>query len=189
VSADGLRHHDEVLVMLTRRNLLALAWYDAPRPGHLPAVQRVVEDLHRTHGKYGLLDVVVRGTPSFPDQVREEGRRLIETTHGWGGVTAHIIEVEGFAGTRDAHVPLHDAVDGPWPRLGPEGLRALDRGLRMALERALAQRETRGRRPSSSASTPRSAASRRGETEVACSGLARRHRSHLPSRARGASRP
>jgi hypothetical protein len=99
MSADGLRHHDEVLVMLTRRNLLALAWYDAPRPGHLPAVQRVVEDLHRTHGKYGLLDVVVRGTPSFPDQVREEGRRLIETTHGWGGVTSHIIEVEGFAGT------------------------------------------------------------------------------------------
>lgn len=85
--------------MMTRRNLLALAWYDAPRPGHLLAVQRVVEDLHKTHGKYGLLDVVVRGTPSFPDQVREEGRRLIETTHGWGGVTAHIIEVEGFAGT------------------------------------------------------------------------------------------
>jgi hypothetical protein len=73
MSADGLRHHDEVLVMMTRRNLLALAWYD--------------------------LDVVVRGTPSFPDQVREEGRRLIETTHGWGGVTSHIIEVEGFAGT------------------------------------------------------------------------------------------
>lgn len=85
--------------MLTRRNLLALAWYDAPRPGHLLTVLRVVEDLHRAHGKYGLLDVVVRGTPSFPDQVREEGRRLIETTHGWGGVTAHIIEVEGFAGT------------------------------------------------------------------------------------------
>jgi hypothetical protein len=82
-----------------RRNLLALAWYDAPRPGHLPAVLRVVDDLHRAHGKYGLLDVVVRGTPSFPEQVREEGRLLIEHTHGWGGVTSHVIEVEGFAGT------------------------------------------------------------------------------------------
>lgn len=94
-----MRHHDDVLVMFTRRNLLALAWYDAPRAGHLLSVMRVVEDLHRMHGKYGLLDVVVRGTPSFPEQVREEGKRLIETTGGWGGVTAHIIEVEGFAGT------------------------------------------------------------------------------------------
>ncbi len=99
MSAYTLRHHDGVLVMITRRNLLALAWYDAPRPGHLLSVLRVVEDLHRVHGKYGLLDVVVRGTPSFPEQVRDEGKRLIEGTSGWGGVTAHIIEVEGFAGT------------------------------------------------------------------------------------------
>lgn len=99
MSVDGLRHHDDVLVLLTRRNLLALAWYDAPRPGHLLTVLRVVEDVHRTHGKYGLLDGVVRGTPSFPEQVRDEGRRLIETTQGWGGVTSHVIEVEGFAGT------------------------------------------------------------------------------------------
>ncbi len=90
--------------MLTRRNLLALAWYDAPRPGHLLTVLRVVEDLHRTHGKYGILDVVVRGTPSFPDQVREEGRRLIETTHGWGGV---------FAAPRDWSMGIvHDPASG-----------------------------------------------------------------------------
>lgn len=95
----GLRHHDDVLVMFSRRNLLALAWYDAPRAGHFVAVQRVVEELHRVHGKYGLLNVAVRGTPSFPEPVREEGRRLIEASAGWGGVTAHVVEVEGFAGT------------------------------------------------------------------------------------------
>lgn len=94
-----LRHHDDVLVMVVHRNLLALAWYDAPRPGHLLEVLRTVEDLHRRNGFYGLLNVVVRGTPSFPEQVREEGRRLIQETTGWGGVTAHVMEVEGFAGT------------------------------------------------------------------------------------------
>jgi hypothetical protein len=104
MNTDAVRHHDDVLVMLTRRNLLALAWYDAPRPGHLLAVLRVVEDLHRAHGKYGLLDAVVRGTPNFPEQVREEGRQLIAATAGRGGVTAHIIEVEGFAAAEAARV-------------------------------------------------------------------------------------
>ena len=97
--AGEVRHHDDVLVMLTNRNLLALAWYDAPRPGHLVSVLHVVDELHRKNGFYGLLNIVVRGTPSFPEQVRQEGRRLIEETTGWGGVTAHVMEVEGFAGT------------------------------------------------------------------------------------------
>lgn len=98
--SDGeVRHHDDVLVMVTHRNLIALAWYDAPRPGHLVSVLHLVDELHRRNGFYGLLNIVVRGTPSFPEQVRQEGRRLIEETTGWGGVTAHVMEVEGFAGT------------------------------------------------------------------------------------------
>ncbi len=95
----GLLHHDRVLVMRARRNLLALAWHDAPWPGHLPAVQREIEELHRAHGKYGLLNVVLSGTPIFVDQVREEGRRLVEATRLLGGVTAHVMVVDGFAGT------------------------------------------------------------------------------------------
>ena len=88
-----------MLVLTARRNLLALAWYDAPRPGHLLEVLRVVTDIHRTHGSHGLLDVVVRGTPRFPEEVRAEGGRLVRETAPWNGPTAHVIEVEGFAGT------------------------------------------------------------------------------------------
>jgi hypothetical protein len=96
----SLRHHDDVLVMVSLRNVLALAWYDAPRPGHLLEVLRVVQDIHKVTGHTPhLLDVVVRGTPRFPEQVREEGGRLVRETAPLGGVTAHVIEVEGLAGT------------------------------------------------------------------------------------------
>lgn len=94
------RYHDDVLVMLAQRNVLALAWYDAPRGGHLLEVLRAVQDIHRKTGHAThLLDVVVRGTPRFPEQVRKEGGRLVRESAPIGGITAHIIEVEGLAGT------------------------------------------------------------------------------------------
>jgi hypothetical protein len=94
------RYHDDVLVTIAQRNVLALAWYDAPRGGHLLEVLRTVQDVHRTTGVTPhLLNVVVRGTPRFPEQVREEGGRLVRETAPIGGITAHIIEVEGLAGT------------------------------------------------------------------------------------------
>jgi hypothetical protein len=95
-----LRYHDDVLVILVRRSVLALAWYDAPRSGHLLEVLRQVQAVHRaTQVSPCLYNVVVRGTPRFPDQVREEGGRLVRDTAEFKSATAHIIEVEGFAGT------------------------------------------------------------------------------------------
>lgn len=99
-AAGPLRYQDDVLVMIAQRNVLALAWYDAPRGGHLLEVLRVLQDMHRSTGHTPhLLDVVIRGTPRFPEQVREEGGRLVRETAPLGGLTAHVIEVEGLAGT------------------------------------------------------------------------------------------
>lgn len=95
-----LRYHDDVLVVHVRRTVLAIAWYDAPRSGHLLEVSRQVQAVHRaTNLAPALFNVVVRGTPRFPDDVREEGARLVRETSGFHATTAHIVEVDGFAGS------------------------------------------------------------------------------------------
>ena len=95
-----LRYHDDVLVILARRNLLALAWYDAPRRGHLLEVLRQMQAIQRASPTPPcLLNVVIRGTPSFSDEVREEAARLVRGTDQFESATAHVIEVEGFPGT------------------------------------------------------------------------------------------
>lgn len=95
-----LRYHDDVLVLLVRHNVLALAWYNAPRKGHLLEVLRQVHAVHRaTQISPCLYNIVIRGTPRFPDEVREDAARLVRETGDYRSTTAHVIEVEGLAGT------------------------------------------------------------------------------------------
>ena len=95
-----LRYHDDVLVLLVRHNILALAWYNAPRAGHLLEVMRQVHAVHRaTQIAPCLYNIVIRGTPRFPDEVREQGARLVRETADYKSTTAHVIEVDGLAGT------------------------------------------------------------------------------------------
>ena len=95
-----LRYHDDVLVLLVRHNILALAWYNAPRAGHLLEVMRQVHAVHRaTQISPCLYNIVIRGTPRFPDEVREDAARLVRETSDYRSTTAHVIEVEGLAGT------------------------------------------------------------------------------------------
>ena len=95
-----LRYHDDVLVLLVREHVLALAWYNAPRAGHLLEVLRQMHVVHRaTRMSPCLYNIVIRGTPRFPDQVREESVRLVRETTQYDSVTAHVIEVDGLPGT------------------------------------------------------------------------------------------
>ncbi|MBX7193175.1 MAG: hypothetical protein K1X94_14065 [Sandaracinaceae bacterium] len=85
-------------MIVTWRNLLGFAWHDAPRPGDLARVHRIAEELHRRHGRCGLIDLVLAGSPAFGEQVRLEGARFVDAAAGWSA-TAHVIELGGLAGS------------------------------------------------------------------------------------------
>ncbi len=92
-------HRDAVLIAVERRNALALAWYDAPQPGHLLTVLRLMQETQqRSRALTCLLQVLVRGTPHFAEQVREEGAKMVRGAGKCTAASAHIIEVGGLAG-------------------------------------------------------------------------------------------
>jgi len=43
-------HRDAVLTAVERRNALAIAWYDAPQPGHLLTVLRLMQETQQRSG-------------------------------------------------------------------------------------------------------------------------------------------
>lgn len=98
-NATTLVHQDAVLVAVERRNALGLAWYDAPQPGHLLTVLRLMQETQLHSGaRTCLLQTIVRGTPRFSEQVREEGGKMVRGSAKCTAASAHIIELGGLAG-------------------------------------------------------------------------------------------
>lgn len=92
-------HQDATFRIGVARNLMINAWADAPSLEQLRAFGRSARALSREHaGRTALLNVVLGGTPRFPEAVRDEAVKLTRDS-GLGRLgVAHLILVGGLAG-------------------------------------------------------------------------------------------
>lgn len=91
-------HEDATLRVWALREVVAVAWFEAPTAEQLRALQRIAKQRLLKHPRgLWLYQIVVRGTPRFTDEVREEVDRITrELTFSLGSV--HVILAPGLAG-------------------------------------------------------------------------------------------
>jgi hypothetical protein len=93
-------HTDSTLRIVTARNVQVNVWSNAPTLEQMRVFGRTGVAHARQHPRgTGLINLVVRGTPSFSEPVRAEAVKLVkdEGIFSLGG--AHIILIGGLAGT------------------------------------------------------------------------------------------
>jgi hypothetical protein len=93
-------HSDSTLRIVTARNVQVNVWSNAPTLDQMRVFGRVGAAHARQHPRgTGLVNLVVRGTPSFSEPVRAAAVNLLkqEGLFSLGG--AHIILLDGLAGT------------------------------------------------------------------------------------------
>lgn len=91
-------HEDATLRVWALREVATVAWFDAPTADQLRTLQRLAKQRLVKHPRgLWLYQIVVRGTPRFTDDVREEVDRITrEETFSLG--SAHVILAPGLAG-------------------------------------------------------------------------------------------
>lgn len=96
--ARDVLHEDATLRVWALREVVAVAWFEAPNAEQLRKLQRLAKQrtLKYPRGLW-LYQIVVRGTPRFTDDVRVEVDRITrEETFSVG--SAHVILAPGLAG-------------------------------------------------------------------------------------------
>jgi hypothetical protein len=92
-------HTDAILSIATSRNVQVNVWTDAPTVEQIRAFSRTGAALARRHPRgTGLLNVMLRGTPRFSEQVRDETVKLMKQADFRLG-TAHLVLMGGLTGT------------------------------------------------------------------------------------------
>jgi hypothetical protein len=91
-------HEDDSLRVWGLREVVAVAWFEAPNADQLRALQRIAKQRTQKHPRgVWLYQNVVRGTPRFTDEVRAEVDRITrELTFPLG--SSHVILAQGLAG-------------------------------------------------------------------------------------------
>jgi hypothetical protein len=93
-------HEDPILRMAARKNVTFAVWSNAPGLAQVQAFQRTSELINKRGGAdQALVSVVVRGVPSFSEEVRDGFVRIIRNNELYRLGTAHLILLEGMAGT------------------------------------------------------------------------------------------
>jgi hypothetical protein len=92
---------DEAVLRLgISRNLVICAWRDAPSASDVQAMSRAITRTARKYpGDFGVYSAVLRGTPKFSDEVRAELGKVVTDPNAQGRGAAHVIVLDGFAGT------------------------------------------------------------------------------------------
>lgn len=92
-------HSDAALSVVIARNVQVNTWTDAPTVEHLRMLSRTSTALSRKNPRgAALINLMVRGTPSFTQEVRDETVKALKQNYFRLG-TAHIILLGGFSGT------------------------------------------------------------------------------------------
>lgn len=93
-------HTDATLRIVTARNVQVNVWSNAPTLEQMRVFGRVGAALARQHARgSALINVIVGGTPSFSEPVRDETVKLMKQAELYNLGSAHIILVSGFTGT------------------------------------------------------------------------------------------
>jgi hypothetical protein len=100
VSQIQIVHEESMLRIATFRNVQINVWTDAPDVHQMRAFSRHAASFCQTMGKSTLLlNAVVRGTPRFPDGVRDEVVKAMKLRGVFKLGAAHLITVGGLAGS------------------------------------------------------------------------------------------
>ncbi|MBX3269867.1 MAG: hypothetical protein KF729_06380 [Sandaracinaceae bacterium] len=94
-----LVYEDETLREAYARNVHLVAWFDAPTADHMRQYGVGAQALHARYPRgSALVNLIVSGTPSFSNEVRELARQYTaEGLHDAGA--AHVILVGGLLGS------------------------------------------------------------------------------------------
>ncbi len=91
---------DDRAVIARIRNVGFVGWRDAPTLDHMVAWHRLARTLHKEHGAANAcIDVVVRGTPRFTEDVRRAAEELARDTKAFELGLVHALLIPGMAGT------------------------------------------------------------------------------------------
>jgi hypothetical protein len=91
---------DEVALITITRNVAICGWRNAPRLEHVRMWHRAGKEIARAHPGVGAcVDIVVRGTPLFTDDVRKAAEEMAGDRHVFDLGVVHAVLIPGFAGT------------------------------------------------------------------------------------------
>jgi hypothetical protein len=90
---------DDRAVIARIRNVGFVGWRDAPTIEHMVAWHRLARTLHKEHGASACIDVVVRGTPRFTEDVRRSAEELARDPKAFELGMVHALLMPGMAGT------------------------------------------------------------------------------------------
>lgn len=91
---------DASVSMLFAENLAVVAWRAAPQAEHMRRWHRfALEHGRGPHAPGACVDIIVRGTPSFSDEMRRETNRFASDTKVFPRGMAHVVLVDGLIGS------------------------------------------------------------------------------------------
>ncbi len=95
-----IHHEEDMLRIASFRNVLMPVWRDAPDVHQVRAYARVAQHFGATRPKStAMLNAIVRGTPRFPEPVRDEVVKVMKMRGVFRLGVAHLITVGGLSGT------------------------------------------------------------------------------------------
>jgi hypothetical protein len=93
-------HEESMLRIAAFRNVLINVWSDAPDVAQMRAYGRVAQQFGAARPRStALLNAVIRGTPVFPEPVRDEVTKVMRMRGVFRLGAAHLIAVGGLPGT------------------------------------------------------------------------------------------
>lgn len=89
-----------MLRIVSFRSVLITVWSDAPDVTQIRAYAKIAPHFCASRpGGTALLNAIIRGTPVFPERVRDETVKVMRMRGVFRSGVAHVITVGGFAGT------------------------------------------------------------------------------------------
>jgi hypothetical protein len=86
-------------VFVEHRNVAVVGWREAPEVADIRAWHRLGQTMTREHGKCACIDIVLRGTPRFSDEVRRASEELARDPKIFELGFAHAMLMPGLGGS------------------------------------------------------------------------------------------
>jgi hypothetical protein len=100
MSALETAHADAILRIVASRNIQVNVWLDAPTPEQVRVFSRIGAAHSRRHPRgAALINIMVSGTPSFSEEVRDGIVKLMKLPDMFRLGAAHVVLLDGLTGS------------------------------------------------------------------------------------------